>query len=166
LAKSKKKSPEQLKDDDDRMTSMDLFITAEAYRQSAIVLEEKTLWRAPAKIGHAQMPLRFLYSHALELYLKALLRTKYSIDAVEKFRHSIKRLVKEAEEFGLVVNCADRDLFAIMADTKALIEMRYILTGAKTVGEVVEIENLHRTCKSVRDSVGGLLRNAGVIVRL
>jgi hypothetical protein len=38
--------------------------------------------------------------------------------------------------------------------------MRYILTGAKTVGEVVEIENLHRTCKSVRDSVGGITCSA------
>jgi HEPN domain-containing protein len=166
LAKSKKKSPEQLKDDDDRTTSMGLFITAEAYRHSAMVLEKKALWRAPERIGHAEKPVQFLYTHALELYLKALLRTKYSIDAVEDFRHSIKRLVKEAQELGLVVTPVDRDLFAIMADTNALIEMRYIRTGSKTVRKVVEIENLHRTCKSVRDSVGGLLREAGIVVPL
>ena len=50
-----------------------------------------------------------------------------------------------------------------MADTDVLIEMRYIRTGAKTA---INLKALSRTCNSVRDSVGDLLRKAGVMVRL
>jgi hypothetical protein len=69
-------------DDDDRTTSMGLFNTAEAYRLSAMTLDE-----AQVRTGHAAKPVQFLYRHAIELYLKALLRTGLSVEAVEKFRH-------------------------------------------------------------------------------
>jgi hypothetical protein len=146
--------------DDDRTTPMDLFNTAEAYRFSAIALDQ-----APQllRTGHAAKPVQFLYSHAIELYLKALLRTKHSVEAVIKYGHNIGRLVKDAEVLGLFVTTGDRDVFASMADTNVLIEMRYIRTGAKTL---VNLKALSRTCKSVRDSVGDLLRKAGVTVRL
>jgi hypothetical protein len=47
--------------DDDRTTSMGLFNTAEAYRLSAIALDQ-----APQvlRTGHAAKPVQFLYSHA------------------------------------------------------------------------------------------------------
>ena len=137
---------------------MGLFNTAEAYRLSAITLDE-----AQVRTGHAAKPVQFLYSHAIELYLKALLRTEHSVEAVEKFRHNIGRLVKEAETLGLFVTAPDREVFAVMEGTDVLIEMRYIRTGAKTP---LELKALSRTCKNVRDSVGGLLRKANVLVRV
>jgi hypothetical protein len=138
---------------------MGLFNTAEAYRLSAMALEA-----AKVKIGHADNPVRFLYYDSLELYLKALLRQKHSVERIsKKFGHKTKRLVKEAEKLGLVVTDGDREVFSIMGDTDAVIEARYIRTGAKTWPT---FEALRPTCKSVRDSVGGLLRKAGVIVRL
>jgi hypothetical protein len=145
--------------DDDRTTSMGLFNTAEAYRLSAMALDQ-----APhaLRTGHAAMPVQFLYSHAIELYLKALLRTENSVEVIAKCGHNIGRLVKEAEALGLFVTTGDRDVFASMADTNVLIEMRYIRTGAKTA---VHLKALSHTCKSVRDSVGDLLRKAGVPVR-
>jgi len=143
---------------DDRTTSMGLFNTAEAYRLAATSLEQHGV-----KAGHAEKPVQFLYSHALELYLKALLRTKHSVSAVEKFRHDIRKLVREAESLGLFVTVADRDVFSVMADTDALIEMRYIRTGSKTS---LKLETLRHACKNVRDSVGSLLRQADVPVRL
>ena len=106
---------------------MGLFNTAEAYRLSAAVLD-----KAQVKTGHAAKPVQFLYSHAIELYLKALLRTQHSVGVVEKYSHNIGRLVKDAETLGLFVTTGDREVFAVMADTNALIEMRYIRTGAKT----------------------------------
>lgn len=145
-------------DDDDRTTSMGLFNTAEAYRLSAIALDE-----AQVRTGHAAKPVQFLYSHAIELYLKALLRTECSVEAVEKFRHNIGRLVKEAETLGLFVTAPDREVFGVMEGTDVLIEMRYIRTGAKTP---LKLKALSRTCKNVRDSVGGLLRKANVLVRV
>jgi hypothetical protein len=70
--------------------------------------------------------------------------------------------VREAENLGLFVTARDRDIFATLADTDALIEMRYIRTGPKAL--TVNLQSLSQTCKSVRDSVANLLRNAGVPV--
>jgi hypothetical protein len=160
------KSPDELQDDNERTTSMGLYVTAEAYRQSAMLLDDKALWRAPNKIGHAQMPVRFLYSHAIELYLKALLRTRHGIDVIrDKYRHSFRLLLPEAEDIGLVLTCSDRDLFAVMIDTDALIETRYLRTGPKFEGEIVDIEKLRDTCTRVRDSVDDLLRKADLLVQ-
>jgi hypothetical protein len=103
-----KKSPEQLKEDDDRTTSMGPFNTAEAYRLAAIKLGEPSVWG-----GHAYKPVQFLYCHAIELYLKALLRQKHSVEVItNKFRHDTKGLVREAENLGLFVTTRDRDIFA------------------------------------------------------
>jgi hypothetical protein len=64
-----------------------------------------------------------------------LLRTENSVELIEKYRHNIARLVKDAETLGLFVTTADRDVFALMADTNVLIEMRYIRTGVKTASQ-------------------------------
>ncbi len=158
MAVAKKKSAEQLKDDDERTTSAGLFTTAEAYRLSALALEGGALWKAPKRVGHAEKPVEFLYSHAIELYLKALLRREHGVGTIQdKFGHNIKRLVKEAEKLGLFVTVEDRDVFALMADAGVLIEMRYIRTGPKP-GPALKLEELRRTCKNVRGSVAGLLR--------
>jgi len=75
-------------DEDERTNSLGLFNTAEAYRLSARALS--------IRHGHADKPPRFLYCHAIELYLKALLRQKHSIATVRnKFGHQIKLLVRE-----------------------------------------------------------------------
>jgi hypothetical protein len=154
-----KKSPEQLKEDDDRTTSMGLFNTAEAYRLAAIKLGQPAVWG-----GHAHKPVQFLYCHEIELYLKALLREKHSVETItNKFRHDTRRLVREAENLGLFVTTRDRDIFATLADRDALIGMRYIRTGPKALP--VNLQALSQTCKSVRDSVANLLRSARMSVR-
>lgn len=51
---------------------------AEAYRLSAMALETTKV-----RIGHADSPIRFLYYHALKLYLKALLRQKHNVEMSE-----------------------------------------------------------------------------------
>ena len=148
-------------DEDDRTTAMGLFNTADAYRASAMALEKVPL-RKEQGIGHAARPGQFLYSHAIELYLKALLRTKYSVETIRKnFRHDITLLMNEAEKLGLAVADEDRETFAIMVDTDALIELRYIETGSKP-----SLDGLGQTSKNVRDGVGELLRKEGVLVRL
>jgi hypothetical protein len=79
--------------DDDRTTSMGLFNTAEAYRLAGTVLEQ----RQTVKIGHADKPVQFLFCHAIELYLKALLRQEHSVEAIKKnLGHNTKRLVEAA----------------------------------------------------------------------
>jgi hypothetical protein len=146
-------------DDDERTNSMGLFNTAEAWRLSAIALQSTKV-----ASGHADQPIRFLYFHALELYLKALLRQKYSVDALEKkLRHKTPRIVREAQTLGLIIEKQDAALLALMGDTDVVIESRYIRTGAKTLPTLEAVE---RTSKNIRDRVGELLRKRGVLVRL
>jgi HEPN domain-containing protein len=144
-------------DDEERTNSLGLFNTAEIYRLSGERLPE-------IKHGHAEMPRRFLYCHALELYLKALLRQKYSMATVRnKFGHQIKLLMREAESLGLVVSENDRTVLTLINDTDAMIDSRYIRTGTKLL---IELKALRRACKSIRDGVGAILRRNDVPVRL
>jgi len=86
---------------------MGLFNTAEAFWKSAVALE-----KAKVKVGHAESPVRTLYYHAIELYLKALLRQHYSVDMLgKKFGHNTTRIVKMAEELGLLVMDEDREVW-------------------------------------------------------
>ena len=85
-------------DDDERTNSLGLFNTAEAYRLSA-----RALQTAKVRHGHADKPLRFLYYHALELYLKALLRQKHSMATVRnKFGHQISCWCEKPRRSGLL----------------------------------------------------------------
>ncbi len=119
---------------------------------------------AKVRHGHADNPVRWLYRHVLELYLKALLRTKHSPKALQKkFGHNIERLAKEAEAFGLAVMDEDRAVFANIDSSNAIIEARYIKTGSKTWET---FEALNRACDSIRQSVGEILHQSGVPVRL
>jgi len=157
VAKRRSKTPEELADDNARTTPLGLFNTAEAYRSSAAVLEQAKL-----RGGHADSPIRFLYFHAIELYLKALLRQEHNVDAIKSsFGHSIRQLVPEAERLGLCVADEDREIFSLMMDTDAVIEARYVRTGAKTWPT---LEGLNRTCASIREQVGKLLREANIAV--
>jgi len=138
---------------------MGLFNTAEAYWNSAQALE-----KAKVKGGHSASPVRLLYYHAIELYLKALLRQQYSVDALStKFRHNIKRMAAKAKKLGIVIGNEDREIINSMSKTDVVIRARYIRTGP---GLFPTFEGLNRTCENLRKSVGTILRTAGVTVRL
>ena len=110
-------------DDDERTNSLGLFNTAEAYRLSAMALPR-------IEHRHAEKP----HYHALELYLKALLRQKRSMATVrDKFGHKIKLLVREAETLGLVVSEEDRAVLGLIDDADAMIDSRYIRTGTRAL---------------------------------
>ena len=81
----------------------------------------------------------------------------------DKFGHQIKLLMREAEMLGLIVRENDRTVLTLIDDTDAMIDARYIRTATKAL---VALEALDRTCKSIRDGVGTILRNNGVLVRL
>jgi hypothetical protein len=137
---------------------MGLFNTAEAWRLSAMALQANRV-----QSGHADQPVRFLYCHALELYLKALLRQKYGVARLKKIGHKTKRLVKEAQKLGLTITDGDAAVFSLIGDTDVVMEFRYIRTGSKTWPT---LEALNCTCNSIRDGAGNLLRNQNVPVRL
>jgi hypothetical protein len=155
----RKKTSQEIADDNQRTNSMGLFNTAEAYWMSAGALEA-----AKVKVGQASQPVRFLYYHAIELYLKALLRQHHSVQKLEgKFRHDVKRMRKGAEALGLSITGEDRQVFDKLRDPDVLLEARYIRTGPKAWPN---LEELDRTCKSLRLNVGRHLRENGVMVRI
>jgi hypothetical protein len=155
----KVKSAEEIADENERTNAMGLFNTAHSYWKSATALE-----KAKLKLTHADDPIRFLYYHAIELFLKALVRQAHGVEEVrKKFGHKIGPLVEEAVKLGLFVMDKDREVFGLMADTDTVIESRYIRTGFKTWPSMGALE---RTCKSMHESVGKNLRQRGVMVRL
>jgi HEPN domain-containing protein len=158
----KKSTEDHAEPNDDRTTREGLFNTAEAYRLSAEALERAELRKAKG-IGHAAKPVRLLYSHAIELLLKALLRQKHSAETLrnQPYGHRIDNLISEAETLGLVVTREDRDVLAVMANTDVLLEMRYIQTGPKTPLEWIEPDRLRRTALSLRDKVAEVLLRKG-----
>jgi HEPN domain-containing protein len=144
--------------DDERTTSLRLFNMAEAFRRSAMVLEDE---KKNVGVGHAPDVVRFCYYHALELYLKALLRRKHSVEALRnKYGHDLGRLLEAAKALGLVAIDQDRKLLSKI-DTEAMLGARYIQTGSKNW----QAEKLRQTCERVGDGVGDLLHKAGVLVR-
>jgi hypothetical protein len=146
-------------DDEGRTTSLGLFNAAEAYRHSAMSLHDRRL-----KIGHAESPVRLLYFHALELYLKALVRQKHTAETLKRrFRHNIENLLKESETLGLAVANQEREVLTMIAESNAVIDARYIRTGFKVLPT---LEALNLTCDRIRQGVGRKLRENGVGVRL
>jgi hypothetical protein len=154
-----KKTPEELAEDDKRTNSMGLFNTAEAYWRSAQALEKANI---PG--GHSGSPIRLLYYHAIELYLKALLRQQYSVEALSTiFRHDVKRMAASVKKLGIAFAADDMEIINLMSKTDVVIRARYIRTGQ---GTFPTFEGLNRTCENLRKSVGMILRTAGVMVRL
>jgi hypothetical protein len=158
LAKPKK-TDEEIADDNERTNSMGLFNTADAYRLSGQALDA-----AKVRHGFADLPVRALYYHAIELYLKALLWQHHSVDELQnRFGHKIAPMIEEAEKHGLAIEDEDRKVLELMVTTDAVIRSRYIRSGPTRYHTTLGLE---RTCESLRRSVGSLLRKAGVMVRL
>jgi hypothetical protein len=67
--------------------------------------------------------------------------------------------MREAETLGVVVRENDRTVLTLIDDTDAMIDSRYIRTGTK---RLAALEALCRTCESIRNGVGSILRSNGV----
>jgi hypothetical protein len=148
----KQKTDKEVEEDESRTTSMGLFNLAEAYRMSG-----EALMAAKIKIAHAESPVRFLYYHAIELFLKAFLREHGHSAAVlsDKFGHKTAKLTARAAQFGLSFSDRDREVLDLMGETDAVIRSRYIQTGPFTWPRV---EALSDTCENLRQDIGAALK--------
>ncbi len=151
---------EELADEARRVTPLGYFNFAETYRTAA-----RTLRRSKSKATHKESPIRFLYYHAIELYLKAFLRAHdiHPYDLRTKYGHSVGRLSAKAVELGLSLDDEDVEVIQLMTETDAVMRSRYISTGFFTWPD---LGALNRTCQSLRRSVGGELKKKGISVRL
>ena len=119
--------PEHL-DEDERVTALGLFHSAHSYAMSAIVLK-----KADISIIRSDDPIRFLYTHAIELYLKSFLRLKgVTVQQLRsrEFGHRISVLRSKAQEFGLQLKHFEEEQLDLLDDG---IRDRYPEIGFRTI---------------------------------
>src|SRR5262245_33703977 len=101
-----KPTPEELADEEKRATPIGYFNFAETYRTAA-----RALRRSKSNATHKESPVRFLYYHAIELYLKSYLRAHdvhpYDLRSRD-FGHKVGKLSAKCSTFGLSFD--DEDL--------------------------------------------------------
>jgi hypothetical protein len=110
---------------------------------------------------HSDSPSEFLYWHSIELFLKAfLLADGVSIKKLRgrDFGHNITNLAEEAVNRGLALSDRDKEVLSYMPDTGAMIDLRYLKVGIRTIALPEEIEE---TCKSLYRLVGKSLIEQG-----
>jgi hypothetical protein len=134
---------EELDDEAQRTRPIAYFNFAETYWTAA-----KALRRSRARATHKDSPIRFLYYHAIELYLKAHLRARdiHPYEMRNKFGHDVGKLSRKSAGLGLQFDDKDLDIFHLMSKTDAVIRSRYILTGAFTWPDIGELNALVSVC--------------------
>ena len=129
----------------DRTTPIGLFLFAYAYAEAAEVLRN-----ADTNAGHRDAPIRYLFTHAVELYLKAYLRAKgLTIDELRRrpYSHDTKSLLEKSEEFGLYLTL---DLVSQIEFIANDTSDRYIVTGTK---KVLLLNSFSHLCESLHDRI-------------
>ena len=145
--------------DEIRTTPVGLFHYAHSYAASALSLS-----RADVAGTHVDAPIRFLYSHAVELYLKSYLLLNGTSLALLRSRdlgHNVERLLETAQALGLVVENVHREQARLLND--AILD-RYIETGSRVV---LSNEALLNFCVRLHNEIGTLVYlDAGLTRRL
>ncbi|WP_430414328.1 hypothetical protein [Parasphingorhabdus sp.] len=139
---------------DDRTTPLGLFHYAQSYAKSAVKLAE-----VEVDVTHPDAPIRFLFSHAIELYLKSYLLTKGMTvnDLRNNYGHKISKLFAGAIEHGLEVQSEQQEQAALLDDA---IQDRYLESGFRTVLTQPGCENL---CRWLHNQIGQVVyKDAGL----
>ncbi len=126
--------------DEPSNTAVGYFNYAHSFAESAVSLQNQRITAT-----HPDAPIRFLFAHAIELYLKSYLITNnVSMDDLQnKFRHNLLKLANKSNTLGLGLDQADLEIFKHLNSTDNAITSRYIRIGAHKVSP---LEALHHTC--------------------
>lgn len=137
------------------------FHLAHAYLYDAATLSAA---QKPAG-GHYDIPARFLYFHAIELFLKAYLRLK-GIEEKElgkrHYGHNLNNLANEAENRGLLIGKGVRFVCDAALSYDNPLEARYIKTGARLA---VLTHKLHEAARELQSRVEQSLHAEGIMTR-
>jgi hypothetical protein len=156
----RQKSPEEIAEDEARTTPIGIFNTAISYWKAADALAGLAL-----KTPRNHAPIRFLYFHALELYLKAYLRAYgYTVMRIEGIGHSFTKMVEHSMKHGLKLAEDDIEILNAIGRSDMVIRSRYIRTG--TVIGWLPTKTLHATCRQLNEKVGDGLKEKGILVRV
>jgi HEPN domain-containing protein len=156
---AKKKTPEEIAEENKRTNEVGLFNFADSFLVSAKHLIDNPPTRGRSRFKH---PIDFLLFHAAELYLKSYLREKgEDVEALRKLGHSHRRLCEKAASYGMNLPSEICDVFSFLDETDAVIESRYIRTGPKTM---IETKTLVAAVLEVRMKVKANHEAAGVVL--
>jgi HEPN domain-containing protein len=125
------------------------FLFADSYLACA-----DTLRRNPPARLRFDAPVRYLLFHAMELYLKAFLRLKGVGEAELRSRalgHDLVALANRAEDLGLSLGEAVKEVVADAHLSDEPIEARYLDTGVNL--RRLNVDSIYANCDSLRDSV-------------
>lgn len=141
-----------------KTTPIGFLNTAEAYRSGAQLLARDL------KGGWASQPTRYLYYHAIELYLKAaLINSGYTETQLRNLRHGFGQLASLANLNGLgLTESDDLAVLAIIDSDGNYIKARYHHTG---YFRVATIQALDSTAFELAFLLVEMLRRSGLAVR-
>jgi len=143
---------------DDRTTDVGLYHFALSYRHAA-----DELARRPAKGTHPHAPIRSLYHHSIELFLKAYLRLYGAeVAELEKIGHRFGPLLARCRSAGLTPDDEDVEVINMLGCSDAWTRARYIETGKF---HWPTVEALARTAKSLAGLSRAAFKAAGKPVR-
>ncbi len=131
--------PKSSGEDIDRAPAIAIFLSAESFMRAALHAHQA----ADAKTLRLsfEVPIYYLYSHAIELTLKAYLRAKGVTSAelkkTQKWGHDLFKLWNGCFRLGLVLDpvaqAAAAPVVKLLTPFAASYEFRYVKTGCKTL---------------------------------
>lgn len=130
---------------------------ARAYHDQADLLLDALIDKAAFQTAESGLPVRHLYSHAIELYLKSYLRVagKARLDLRRQFGHKLGELYAAAKNNGLSIDVAELAHFEVVIDRLKNghedLEFRYFDGSISTVDPVW----IKAATRSLSDSVSG-----------
>ena len=139
------------KEEMSRTTPVGWFHYAASYAISA-----RALVTGAVEATHPDAPIRHLYRHAVELYLKAfLLHAGVSVKELKQnYGHNTERLVEDAIKQGLLVSEEQRLQIAFCNDP---LPDRYLETGVRAV---LTEETLAALCRHLNTVIGSEIYTA------
>src|SRR5262249_14458177 len=140
--------------EDDRTNALGLFNSAECYRQAADILASER--------RRFDQPIRYLFYHALELYLKAFLRTDLTLDGVIRYGHRFRRLRGACTTHGLPLEQHEREVLSMIDKDDRYIRARYLRTG---FSQEAVIKDLSWAAAAIAENVGAKLQQRGLPLR-
>lgn len=131
-----------------KTTAVALFNYAHSYAQSAVTLEDNQ-----TEATHWNAPVYFLYFHAIELYLKALLVSfGHDLEDLRKtYGHRVRPLAELCQKQGLQLSLDAEQAIDLMSDTDNVITSRYIRVGNH---KRLPFSVYYEMCLSLHEQVG------------
>lgn len=146
---------EQAQAVDSELRAADLFEEAEAYWRAGVELERIDL---PGPL--APLPVRNLYYHSIDLYLKSFLcsRGLSPSDLDGKFRNNFRRMRKQCQKRGLVLEKPYSETLEYFVVTPLSLRLRFSATGFYKVPTIQALDEL---CQVLRERVSQVIPPLG-----